>query len=99
HNSIFTGNYTARTPGTRSLFYGYRHHVKSGSNNDLKGNTMSNEYQSTSINPDVFEQFLTLLNTHCKSSEAELAMLSTLCYELMRRSGIHRPVKKTNKAH
>ncbi|EHQ5579439.1 hypothetical protein KRD06_004166, partial [Escherichia coli O2] len=50
---------------------------------------MSNEYQSTSINPDVFEQFLTLLNTHCKSSETALAMLSTLCYELMRRSGIH----------
>lgn len=50
---------------------------------------MSNEYQSTSINPDVFEQFFTLLNTHCKSSEAALAMLSTLCYELMRRSGIH----------
>ena len=49
---------------------------------------MSNEYQSTSINPDVFEQFLTLLNTHCKSSETALAMLSTLCYELMRRSGI-----------
>lgn len=42
---------------------------------------MSNEYQSTSINPDVFEQFLTLLNTHCKSSEAALAMLSTLCSE------------------
>ncbi|MDF0687163.1 hypothetical protein [Escherichia coli] len=38
---------------------------------------MSNEYQSTSINPDVFEQFFTLLNTHCKSSEAALAMLST----------------------
>lgn len=35
---------------------------------------MSNEYQSTSINPDVFEQFLTLLNTHCKSSETALAM-------------------------
>lgn len=42
---------------------------------------MSNEYQSTSINPDVFEQFFTLLNTHCKSSEAALAMLSTLCSE------------------
>ncbi|HAJ6753281.1 TPA: hypothetical protein HNC95_21445 [Escherichia coli] len=45
HNSIFTGNYTARIPGTRSLFYGYRHHVKSGSNNDLEGNTMSNDSQ------------------------------------------------------
>ncbi|EFI4263049.1 hypothetical protein DPI61_RS22475 [Escherichia coli] len=39
--------------------------------------------------PLTLTQFLTLLNTHCKSSEAALAMLSTLCYELMRRSGIH----------
>ena len=44
---------------------------------------MSNEYQSTSINPDVFEQFLTLLNTHCQSSEESLAMLSTLCFDEM----------------
>ncbi len=49
---------------------------------------MSNEYQSTSINPDVFEQFLTLLNTHCQSSEESLAMLSTLCFDLMMKCGI-----------
>ncbi|KDZ57608.1 hypothetical protein AB44_4468 [Escherichia coli 3-073-06_S1_C2] len=87
-NGIFTGNNTARIPGTRPLFYGYGHHVKSESNNDLKGNGMSNEYQSTSINPDVFEQFLTLLNTHCQSSEESLAMLSTLCFDLMMKCGI-----------
>ncbi|EFI3882034.1 hypothetical protein EFV10_25010 [Escherichia coli] len=39
--------------------------------------------------PGCFEQFLTLLNTHCKSSETALAMLSTLCYELMRKCGIN----------
>ena len=49
---------------------------------------MSNEYQSTSINPDVFEQFLTLLNTHCQSSEEALGMLSALCFELMMKCGV-----------
>ena len=44
---------------------------------------MKDEIHSTSINPDVVEQFLALMNTHCKSSEEALAMLSTLCYNLM----------------
>lgn len=38
---------------------------------------MKDEIHSTSINPDVVEQFLALMNTHCKSSEEALAMLST----------------------
>ena len=41
---------------------------------------MKDEIHSTSINPDVVEQFLALMNTHCKSSEEALTMLSTLCY-------------------
>ena len=50
---------------------------------------MKDEIHSTSINPDVVEQFLALMNTHCKSSEEALAMLSTLCYNLMMTCGIH----------
>lgn len=50
---------------------------------------MKDEIHSTSINPDVVEQFLALMNTHCKSSEEALAMLSTLCYNLMVTCGIH----------
>ncbi len=38
---------------------------------------MKDEIHSTSINPDVVEQFLALMNTHCKSSEEALTMLST----------------------
>lgn len=50
---------------------------------------MKDEIHSTSINPDVVEQFLALMNTHCKSSEEALTMLSTLCYNLMMTCGIH----------
>ncbi|EJN3623786.1 hypothetical protein QSF38_005229 [Escherichia coli] len=49
---------------------------------------MKDEIQSTSINPEVVEQFLVLLNTHCQSSEESLAMLSTLCFDLMMKCGI-----------
>ncbi|EPN1938147.1 hypothetical protein ACTV7A_005465, partial [Escherichia coli] len=49
---------------------------------------MKDEIQSTSINPKVVEQFLVLLNTHCQSSEESLAMLSTLCFDLMMKCGI-----------
>ena len=50
---------------------------------------MKDEIHSTSINPDVVEQFLALMNTHCKSSEEALTMLSTLCYNLMMTCGIN----------
>ncbi|MDM8927084.1 hypothetical protein QU862_30140 [Escherichia coli] len=50
---------------------------------------MKDEIHSTSINPDVVEQFLALMNTHCKSSEEALTMLSTLCYNLMMTCGIY----------
>lgn len=50
---------------------------------------MKDEIHTTSINPDVIDQFLALMNTQCKSSEEALAMLSTLCYNLMMTSGIH----------
>ncbi|EER5017737.1 hypothetical protein GLO37_13645 [Escherichia coli] len=49
---------------------------------------MKDEIQSTSINPEVVDQFLALLNTHCQSSEESLAMLSTLCFDLMMKCGI-----------
>ncbi len=52
---------------------------------------MKDEIHSTSINPDVVEQFLALMNTHCKSSEEALAMLSTLCYNLMVTCGVMTP--------
>ncbi|EEU4199624.1 hypothetical protein FQG67_20765 [Escherichia coli] len=58
-------------------------------NNKKQGHIMKDEIHSTSINPDVVEQFLALMNTHCKSSEEALTMLSTLCYNLMMTCGIH----------
>ena len=33
---------------------------------------MKDEIHSTSINPDVVEQFLALMNTHCKSSDGDM---------------------------
>ncbi|EIX4510482.1 hypothetical protein MKI77_004472 [Escherichia coli] len=50
---------------------------------------MKDEIHSASITPDVVEQFLALINIQCKSSEEALAMLSTLCYNLMMTCGIH----------
>ncbi|EEZ1633577.1 hypothetical protein E8211_005074, partial [Escherichia coli] len=58
-------------------------------NNKKQGHIMKDEIHSTSINPDVVEQFLALMNTHCKSSEEALTMLSTLCYNLMMTCGIN----------
>ncbi|EAC1377982.1 hypothetical protein ACXGV5_004049 [Escherichia coli] len=50
---------------------------------------MKDEIHSTSINPEVVEQFLALMNTQCKSSEEALAMLSALCFEIMMKCGVH----------
>ena len=50
---------------------------------------MKDEIQSMCLTPDIVKQFNTLLNTHCQSSEEALAMLSTLCYNLMVTCGIH----------
>ncbi|EIX4510486.1 hypothetical protein MKI77_004479 [Escherichia coli] len=50
---------------------------------------MKDKIQNTSINPDVVEQLLALMNRHCKSSEEALGMLSALCYNQMIICGIH----------
>lgn len=50
---------------------------------------MKNEIQGTGINPDVVEKFMSLIEVHCESSEEALAILSTLCYNLMISCGIH----------
>ena len=49
---------------------------------------MKDEIQSMCLTPDIVKQFNTLLNTHCQSSEESLAMLSTLCFDLMMKCGI-----------
>ena len=49
---------------------------------------MKDEIQSMCLTPDIVKQFITLLNTHCQSSEESLAMLSTLCFDLMIKCGI-----------
>ncbi|QHR29287.1 hypothetical protein [Escherichia coli] len=49
---------------------------------------MKNEFKSAIINPDVVEDFITLLNTNCKFPEDALAMLTTLCFEMMKKCGI-----------
>ena len=49
---------------------------------------MKDEIQSMCLTPDIVKQFNTLLNTHCQSSEESLAMLSTLCFDLMMKFGV-----------
>ncbi|UUN36386.1 hypothetical protein A7A21_24970 (plasmid) [Escherichia coli] len=49
---------------------------------------MKNDFKSASINPDVVEQFIALLNTNCKLPEDALAMLTTLCFDMMKKCGI-----------
>ncbi len=46
------------------------------------------KYTVPALTRMLFEQFLALMNTHCKSSEEALTMLNTLCYNLMMTCGI-----------